>query len=242
MNKPSGISVQSNVGTFCGTQLPNTFVALCNTYIIHLAPKTKESVFSKRAGPFFLLLLQHFSKSTRFSSWNFWNLANICNFFDISHLQKIWNVHLHSRFMRYALHSSIENPVHRTSISTFRSSGLPRCLRESPTSVNISPLFERWHKREHWICRTCFKAKLWKLSNELLPNKIRWVNEEYRADNDCSLQVRRMQLKLSSRKRGVSPLSTLFCMECQFPCNYKQFLWRFNWKCFRSDRNKGRIP
>ncbi len=60
MNKPSGISVQSNVGTFCGTQLPNTFVALCNTYIIPLAPKTKESVFSKRAGPFFVAIAAFF--------------------------------------------------------------------------------------------------------------------------------------------------------------------------------------
>ena len=48
--------MQSNVGTFCGTQLPNTFVALCNTYIIPLAPKTKESVFSKRAGLFFVAI------------------------------------------------------------------------------------------------------------------------------------------------------------------------------------------
>ena len=54
--------------TFVCFSVPNTFVALCDVYVLPLAPKTKESVFSKRAGPFFLLLLQHFSKSTRLSS------------------------------------------------------------------------------------------------------------------------------------------------------------------------------
>ena len=36
-----------------------------------------------------LLLLQHFSKSTRLSSWIFWNLATFCRFCNIlQHLQK----------------------------------------------------------------------------------------------------------------------------------------------------------
>ena len=39
--------------TFVCFSVPNTFVALCNVYVLPLAPKTKESVFSKRAGPFF---------------------------------------------------------------------------------------------------------------------------------------------------------------------------------------------
>ena len=30
-----------------------------------------------------ICVLQHFSKSTRFSSWNFWNLTKFCKFFDI---------------------------------------------------------------------------------------------------------------------------------------------------------------
>ena len=54
--------------TFVCFSVPNTFVALCDVYVLPPAPKTKESVFSKRAGPFLLLLLQHFSKSTRLSS------------------------------------------------------------------------------------------------------------------------------------------------------------------------------
>ena len=54
--------------TFVCFSVPNTFVALCNVYVLPLAPKTKESVFFKKGWPFFLLLLQHFSESTRFSS------------------------------------------------------------------------------------------------------------------------------------------------------------------------------
>ena len=41
--------------TFVCFSVPNTFVALCDVYVLPLAPKTKESVFSKRVGLFLLL-------------------------------------------------------------------------------------------------------------------------------------------------------------------------------------------
>ena len=46
--------------TFVCFSVPNTFVALCNVYVLPLAPKTKESVFSKRAGPFFVAIAAFF--------------------------------------------------------------------------------------------------------------------------------------------------------------------------------------
>ena len=46
--------------TFVCFSVPNTFVALCNVYVLPLAPKTKESVFSKRAGPFFVAIVAFF--------------------------------------------------------------------------------------------------------------------------------------------------------------------------------------
>ena len=86
VNKPSGISVQPNVGKFCATQLPNTFVPLCNIYILPLAPKTKESVFSKRAGPFFVAIAAFFKiyqiiKLIFFEIWQILqrnDLQNVC--------------------------------------------------------------------------------------------------------------------------------------------------------------------
>ena len=48
--------------TFVCFSVPNTFVALCDVYVLPLAPKTKESVFSKRAGPFFFVAIAAFFK------------------------------------------------------------------------------------------------------------------------------------------------------------------------------------
>ena len=59
-------------------------------------PETSESVGWQNFGKMLLVfgcigsdfckkicVLQHFSKSTRFSSWNFWNLTKFCKFCDI---------------------------------------------------------------------------------------------------------------------------------------------------------------
>ena len=65
--------------TFVCFSVPNTFVALCNVYVLPLAPKTKESVFSKRAGPFFVAIAAFF-KIYQIIKLKFLKLGNILQF------------------------------------------------------------------------------------------------------------------------------------------------------------------
>ena len=60
--------------------VPNTFVALCNVYVLPLAPKTKESVFSKRAGPFFCCYCSIFQNLSDYLAEIFENWQNFTDF------------------------------------------------------------------------------------------------------------------------------------------------------------------
>ena len=66
--------------TFVCFSVPNTFVALCNVYVLPLAPKTKESVFSKRAGPFFCCYCSIFQNLPDYQDENFEIEQKFANF------------------------------------------------------------------------------------------------------------------------------------------------------------------
>ena len=48
--------------TFVCFSVPNTFVALCNVYVLPLAPKTKESVFFQKGLALFFVAIAAFFK------------------------------------------------------------------------------------------------------------------------------------------------------------------------------------